>query len=68
MRDKVILGVTLSIVLLLTLVVYGVVDTNRGPSTAVADRERAVRNGEHLFAQYCVQCHGPLGEGCIGPA
>jgi mono/diheme cytochrome c family protein len=21
-----------------------------------------------LYAQYCIQCHGPVGEGCIGPA
>jgi mono/diheme cytochrome c family protein len=68
MRDKVILGVTLSIVLLLTLVIYGVVDTQRAPTTRAADLETAVREGKHLYAQYCVQCHGPLGEGCIGPA
>src|SRR5688572_21636190 len=68
MRDKVILGVTLSIVLLLTLVVYGFVDANRGPSTTQRDRQLAVREGQHLFDQYCMQCHGPLGEGCIGPA
>lgn len=68
MRDKVVLGVTLSVVLLLTLAVYGIVDMNRGPQTAQADRERSVNNGRHLFAQYCIQCHGPLGEGCIGPA
>ena len=68
MRDKVILGVTLSIVLLLTLVIYGVVDTQRAPTTAAADLELAVRSGKHLYAQYCVQCHGPQGEGCIGPA
>ena len=68
MRDKVILGVTLSLVLLVTLLIYGLVDTNRGPTTALADRERAVEDGKHVFAQYCIQCHGPLGEGCIGPA
>jgi cytochrome c2 len=68
MRDKVILGVTLSIVLLLTLVIYGVVDTQRAPTTRAADLQTAVRSGKHLYAQYCIQCHGPHGEGCIGPA
>ncbi len=68
MRDKVILGVTLSIVLLLTLVVYGFIDANRGPSTQTLDREVSQDNGRHIFAQYCIQCHGPQGEGCIGPA
>ena len=68
MRDKVILGVTLSLVLLVTLVIYGLVDTNRGPAATLIDRERAVDEGNHTFAQYCIQCHGPQGEGCIGPA
>jgi mono/diheme cytochrome c family protein len=68
MRDKVVLGVTLSVVLLLTLVIYGAVDANRGPATQEADRERSANNGKHIYAQYCVQCHGPLGEGCVGPA
>jgi len=68
MRDKVILGVTLSIVLLLTLVIYAVVDSQRGPTTQAADLDRAVRSGKTLYASYCIQCHGPLGEGCIGPA
>ena len=68
MRDKVVLGVTLAIVLLVTLVVYGVVDTARVPATASNLRERSIDNGKHLFSQYCIQCHGPLGEGCIGPA
>lgn len=68
MRDKVILGVTLSIVLLLTLVIYAVVDSQRGPTTMAADLERSVRAGKHLYALYCITCHGPQGEGCIGPA
>jgi mono/diheme cytochrome c family protein len=68
MRDKVILGVTLSIVLLLTLVIYAIVDSQRGPTTQAADLERSVRSGKALYAQYCITCHGPLGEGCIGPA
>ncbi|HYO49162.1 MAG TPA: cytochrome c [Chloroflexia bacterium] len=68
MRDKVILGVTLSIVLLLTLVIYGVVDTQRGSNTTEVEREHRTREGKHHYAQYCIQCHGPLGEGCIGPA
>lgn len=68
MRDKVVLGVTLSIVLLLTLVIYGVVDTQRIPSLAAADLEVKVDKGQAIYAQYCIQCHGPKGEGCIGPA
>jgi mono/diheme cytochrome c family protein len=68
MRDKVLLGITLAVVLLVTLAIYGIVDQNRGPAAALADRTRSVTNGKHLYAQYCIQCHGPLGEGCIGPA
>lgn len=68
MRDKVILGVTLSVVLLMTLVIYGAIDTQRGPTVSAAKLEQDATRGKRLFAQYCIQCHGPLGEGCIGPA
>lgn len=68
MRDKVILGITLTVVLLLTLLIYMGVDAQRGPSTVEAARESAVTNGRHIYAKYCIQCHGPKGEGCIGPA
>ncbi len=68
MRDKVVLGVTLAIVLLLTLVIYGIVDTQRTPSLQASDLERMVDKGQTIYAQYCIQCHGPRGEGCIGPA
>ena len=68
MRDKVILGVTLSIVTLLTLVIYGFIDAQRGETEVETQREDGIVSGKHLYAQYCVQCHGPQGEGCIGPA
>ncbi len=68
MRDKVVLGITLTVILLVTLVIYGAVDTARVPATASNLLEKSVDNGRHLYAQYCIQCHGPLGEGCIGPA
>src|SRR5687768_18443561 len=68
MRDKVVLGVILSVVLLLTLVIYGAVDTTRQPASSRTDLVRATVKGKHLYAQYCIQCHGPVGEGCVGPA
>src|SRR5437016_5433599 len=68
MRDKVILGITLTVVLLLTLVIYMGVDAQRGPATTAEARAAAIDAGRHIFAQYCIQCHGPKGEGCIGPA
>jgi mono/diheme cytochrome c family protein len=68
MRDKVILGVTVSIVLLLTLVIYGFIDANRLTTVTASKTEDDARRGKHIYAQYCIQCHGPLGEGCIGPA
>lgn len=68
MRDKVILGITLSIVLLLTLVVYFFIDINRGTATKQLDIQIGQEAGRHVYAQYCIQCHGPQGEGCIGPA
>lgn len=68
MRDKVVLGVTLAIVLLITLAIYGAVDVNRGSSTGLATLESSMNSGKRIYAQYCTTCHAPLGEGCIGPA
>jgi mono/diheme cytochrome c family protein len=68
MRDKVILGTTLAFVLLLTLLVYMAVDFQRTPAAQALALEENVNRGKVVFAQYCVQCHGPKGEGCIGPA
>jgi mono/diheme cytochrome c family protein len=68
MRDKVILGITLTVVMLLTLVIYMGVDAQRGPAATAEARAKGVASGRHIFAQYCVQCHGPKGEGCVGPA
>jgi hypothetical protein len=51
MRDKVILGITLTVVLLLTLVIYMGVDAQRGPATTVEAREKAIANGRHIFAK-----------------
>ncbi|HMA38125.1 MAG TPA: c-type cytochrome [Chloroflexia bacterium] len=68
MRDKVILGTTLTVVLLLTLLVYAAVDFQRTPIAQASARDEAITAGKKVFAVYCVQCHGPKGEGCIGPA
>ena len=58
MRDKVILGVTLSVVLLLTLLIYAAVDFQRTPAAQASAREESIAAGKVIFAQYCVQCHG----------
>ncbi|MGI8588109.1 MAG: c-type cytochrome [Chloroflexia bacterium] len=68
MRDKVILGATLSVVLLLSLLVYAAVDFQRTPAAKAEARAKSVEAGKRIYAQYCTQCHGPKGEGCIGPA
>ena len=68
MRDKVILGVTLSVVLLLSLIVYAAVDFQRTPAAQASARAEDIAAGTRVYAQYCIQCHGPKGEGCIGPA
>jgi mono/diheme cytochrome c family protein len=68
MRDKVVLGVTLAIVLLLTLVIYGAIDSQRAQGISANTAEASVSKGQTIYASYCITCHGPRGEGCIGPA
>jgi mono/diheme cytochrome c family protein len=68
MRDKIVLGVTLSIVTLLTLVIYGIIDASKSQTQTATNREQGVVEGRRIYAEYCIQCHGPQGEGCIGPA
>lgn len=48
--------------------VYALFDAQRAAAAAQRQREQAIARGTSLFGQYCASCHGPLGEGVVGPA
>jgi len=47
--------------------VYWLFDGQRAHAAAQRQREESIARGTQLFGQYCAQCHGPVGEGIIGP-
>ena len=58
----------LSIGILLAFQIYILREPERVQAVLAADQAGRVARGEKLFADNCVQCHGPKGEGDIGPA
>ncbi|HEY8498057.1 MAG TPA: c-type cytochrome [Limnochordales bacterium] len=47
---------------------YWAREGNRMAATRAAFREEMIDRGAQLFAQNCVICHGPAGEGVVGPS
>jgi len=68
MNDKGILSIALTLALIFGAIAYFVIDGQRGTQISNAQLQSSALAGQKLFGQYCAQCHGPLGEGCIGPA
>lgn len=68
MNDKGILAIALTLALIAGGVLYFVIDQNRTDQLANSQLAASAATGQQLYGQYCSICHGPLGEGCIGPA
>lgn len=68
MNDKGILAIALTLALIFGGILYFVVDANRAEQINSSQLEASALAGQQLYGQYCSICHGPLGEGCIGPA
>jgi mono/diheme cytochrome c family protein len=47
---------------------YMIYDPIRAANAKARFEEDSIHRGMETYAQYCTVCHGPLGEGCIGPA
>lgn len=62
--------ITMLLLLLMTGVttVYALVDGERAQAATHRQRDESIERGTALFGQYCASCHGPLGEGVVGPA
>ncbi|MDI3297812.1 MAG: c-type cytochrome [Bacillota bacterium] len=60
------LVMTFSWLLILLLVGYAIYDPLRMASAAAQQHRQAVEDGARIYAQYCMVCHGPNGEGVVG--
>lgn len=60
--------ITLSWALVILWGAYWAREGKRMAATQAAFRAEMIERGAQLYAQNCVICHGPAGEGVIGPA
>ena len=68
MRTRMLLAITLALMVVGGMIVYTFYEPERTDFATGSQRERNVEEGAKLFAANCSQCHGPRGEGAIGPA
>lgn len=47
---------------------YMIYEPAREAQAKERNEKDSILRGAETYAQYCTVCHGPLGEGCIGPA
>ncbi|MBX5464484.1 MAG: c-type cytochrome [Clostridia bacterium] len=57
---------TLAWLLVLLVVGYAIYDPLRMASAASQQHQAAIEDGARIYAQYCMVCHGPNGEGVVG--
>lgn len=68
MSTRMIISVSFALAVVFGMLVYVLNDNNRGAAQGNKDTEDKARLGAQLFGANCSQCHGPKGEGAIGPA
>lgn len=68
MSSRMIISVAFVLAITLGMLVYILNDTVRGTGQGQEETEKKALAGAKLFGQNCSQCHGPKGEGAIGPA
>lgn len=68
MEKKLLLGLILTLIIVIIIPIYGITE----PARQLAAAERHVRIsagiGAETFVNNCAACHGPRGEGGVGPA
>ena len=68
MQNKILIGLALTLVVLVFIPVYLVTESGRQAESQAHFVALSVDRGAALYASNCSQCHGPGGEGNIGPA
>src|SRR5689334_638066 len=68
MSTRMILSVAFALFVVLGMVVYIINDNSRDDTTNVNSIQASALLGAERFGPNCSHCHGPKGEGAIGPA
>ncbi len=68
MRSRMLISISFVLAVVLGMLVYIINDPARSKGASAQDIQRDASAGARLFAANCSQCHGPRGEGAIGPA
>ncbi len=68
MSTRMILCIAFVFFVVLGMIVYIVNDNSRASTTTSNVTQEEAQTGAELFGANCSQCHGPRGEGAIGPA
>ncbi len=67
MSKRKVVALSLLWVLILIIQGYWLFESQRMTKASAAAREEQAAHGAQLYAQNCMLCHGPVGEGIIGP-
>ncbi|NWJ44555.1 MAG: cytochrome c [Chloroflexi bacterium] len=68
MSTRMVMSIAFALAVVLGMLLYILNDNSRASLTTISNRDEEILKGAQLFAANCSQCHGPKGEGAIGPA
>ncbi len=68
MQKKIIIGFVLTLIIVIFIPVYWVMEPARQEAALNRLHDEAVDRGAEVFTSNCAACHGSQGEGNIGPA
>jgi mono/diheme cytochrome c family protein len=68
MSTRMVLSISFALFVVLGMLVYIINDNSRASTTTANTIQSAAILGAELYGPNCSQCHGPKGEGAIGPA
>lgn len=68
MEKKILIGFLLTLVIIVFLPLYAIGEPARQERALHRQQEQALERGAETFVALCASCHGPEGQGLIGPA
>ena len=68
MQRKILIGLVLTLVIVIFIPLYWAAESGRQEAARERQQAEAIERGAKLYTLSCASCHGPAGEGKIGPA